>query len=96
MRFGFGAEADQAEQAWCQHATCREDQARDLGFMASELNRPELRELAGAAHNSTVRCRLQPRKGAVRAPLPKSRVRERNFRTEDVQLCDIPMPPRRA
>jgi hypothetical protein len=69
MRFGFGAEADQAAQTWCTHASCQEDQARDLGFMASALNRPELRELAAQAHNSTVRCRHQPRKGPVRAPL---------------------------
>lgn len=34
------------------------------------MDGPELRELAGAAHNSTVRCRLQPRKGPVRAPFP--------------------------
>lgn len=96
MRWTFAAEADPAEQKWCQHAICRDDQERDLAFMASALNRKDLRALADAAHQSTVRCRLQPRKGAMRAPLPKSEFRERTFRAEHVQLCEIPLPPRRA
>lgn len=70
MRFGFGAPGDQPEQAWCTHATCREDQERDLAFMGAALNRPELRAIADQAKHSTVRCRLQPRKGPVRAPFP--------------------------
>jgi hypothetical protein len=70
MRWGFGADADQAEQKWCTHATCREDQERDLSFIGAALDRRDLRELADAALQSTVRCRLQPRRGAVRAPFP--------------------------
>jgi len=96
LRFGYGADADQAEQTWCEHAICREEQARDLAYLGAALNRNDLRVLAAQAHVSTVRCRLQPRKGPVWAPLPKSTSRERVFRTEDVQLCDIPPPPRRA
>lgn len=68
MRGGFGHAGESV--GYCTHATCREDQERDLAFMAAALNRKDLRELAAAAHQSTVRCRLQPRKGAVRAPFP--------------------------
>lgn len=85
MRWGFGAEAGEAAQAWCTHACCREDQERDLAFMGAALNREDLRALADAAHQSTVRCRLQPRKGPVHAPLPPSWV--------DVRLLDIPEIP---
>jgi hypothetical protein len=74
VRFGYGADADQPAQAWCTHATCREDQALDLAFMGAALNREDLRALADAAHQSTVRCRLQPRKGAIRAPFPPQKV----------------------
>jgi len=95
VRWTFSADADQAAQTWCEHAICREEQARDLAYLGAALNRNDLRVLAAQAHASTVRCRLQPRKGAVRAPLPKSPLRERLFRTEDVQLCDIPLPPPR-
>ena len=85
MRWTFSdIGADPAEQTWCEHACCREDQARDLGFMASAMNRPALRELAEAAHRSTVRCRLQARKGPVRAPFPPKRI------YGYVALCEIP------
>lgn len=68
MRFGFGHPGESA--GFCQHHSCREEQALELAFMAGALNRPDLRALADQAHQSTVRCRHQPRKGAVRAPLP--------------------------
>lgn len=70
MRFGYGAEGDPAAQKFCQHATCREDQERDLAYMGAALNRADLRALADQAHQSTVRCRHQPRKGPMRAPFP--------------------------
>lgn len=70
MRWSFSAPAAPAEQTWCTHATCREDQESDLAFMAAALDRQDLREIADAAHQSTVRCRIQPRRGPVRAPLP--------------------------
>lgn len=70
MRFGFGHSGDQAAQTWCEHETCRDAQAEELAFMGASLNRPELKDLAQQAYTSTVRCRHQPRKGPVRAPLP--------------------------
>lgn len=37
---------------------------------AASVLRRDLMRMAGEVHLSTVRCRLQPRKGAVRAPFP--------------------------
>ena len=58
MRFGFGHEGDPLPpaQQWCTHG--------------ATLNRPELRDLAEQSHQSTVRCRLLPRRGPIRAPFP--------------------------
>lgn len=55
---------------YCQHATCREDTARELAFMGATLWRQDLSALATQAHQSTVRCRHVPRKGPISAPLP--------------------------
>lgn len=93
MRWGFGSEAAPAEQRYCQHAICRAHAAEDLVFMGRAMKRPDLLELASQTSISTVRCRLQARKGPIRAPLAPSVVRER---TKEVALCEIPLPPGRT
>ena len=88
MRFGFGAPSDQAAQTWCEHATCREDQAGELAYMGAALDRQDLKDLSKQAYHSTVRCRHQPRKGPVRAPFPDQQrdlaAREKQVSTESL------------
>ena len=57
---------------YCEHAICRAHTAEELIWMGHRLIRRDLLRLAGEAMSSTVRCRLQPRKGPVHAPLPRS------------------------
>lgn len=64
------------EPRYCQHFNCRLDTAADLAFMAVRLLRPDLMNMAGEVHMSTVRCRLQPRKGPVHAPFPQAKYPE--------------------
>jgi hypothetical protein len=61
------------EKRYCQHANCRLDTAVELAYMGSLLLRKDLLILAGQVNESTVRCRLVPRKGPIHAPLPTRR-----------------------
>lgn len=57
--------ADAEKQRYCQHAICRAHTAEELMFMARRLMRHDLAKLASEVTQSTVRCRLQPRKGPI-------------------------------
>lgn len=58
---------------YCQHAICRAHTAEELLYMGLRLFRRDLVVLAREVDSSTVRCRLQPRKGPIHAPLPSRR-----------------------
>lgn len=62
-----------ADLKYCQHFSCRLDTASDLAFMGARLFRRDLMQMAGQVHSSTVRCRMQPRRGPIRAPFPPTR-----------------------
>jgi hypothetical protein len=55
---------------YCQHATCRAHTAEELLYMGARLDRKDLQLAAREALRATVRCRHQPRKGPIHAPLP--------------------------
>jgi len=58
------------EQKYCTHASCRTDAATELAYAGAVLQRKDLRDAAREVYSSTVRCRHQPRKGALKAPFP--------------------------
>lgn len=62
-----------SEQKYCNHASCQAHAAEELLHAGRTLYRPELFEHAREAMHATVRCRMVPRKGPIRAPFPTGR-----------------------
>lgn len=58
---------------YCTHAICRAHTAEELLYLGARLDRKDLQRAAHEAMRSTVRCRRQPRKGPIHAPLPTRR-----------------------
>ena len=63
---------------YCEHASCRLDTAAELAYMGARLFRRDLMRMAGEVHSSTVRCRMQPRRGPIRAPFPDLQSNQRS------------------
>lgn len=61
---------DERPAKYCQHGICRTDTLEELVALGLATRRRDVLDAANHTMQATVRCRLLPRKGPVRAPLP--------------------------